>query len=401
MKHKGGFLQRIIDIFKPSDAGTRSASSSKMETPTEQSEPSGTLALGLRLFGELEEPNAVLSAVGVHLALQLAALGATDDSTNASELRAALGRYTASAPDSDGPLTTATAVFAADSVSPALITAAERLGAHAAPLPSAVGPVNEWVSTATKGEISTILDSLPPATEAVLLSAVHFAAPWKHAFDPTDTEDAYFYPSPDKQTAARMMTLSNKRLPYAESTIGGGKVQALELPYAPGCSGLVLLPEAGGLDALVQALGEDGGAGEMMRLRAAMKTVEVGAVGLPRFRVEAGANLNEALRKAGVKAAFDGEEGGPFGKLSDRPGTVLADVVHKASLECTEEGTVAAAATAMVMVRCAMVSDKPEVVCDRPFLFAVVEGEELLFICRVDDVVAPVDKGSAEDVVKC
>ncbi len=43
----------------------------------------------------------------------------------------------------------------------------------------------------------------------------------------------------------------------------------------------------------------------------------------------------------------------------------------QAVVEVDEEGTVAAAATAVVMLRCAVLTEPPQLVFDRPFLFLI------------------------------
>ena len=93
------------------------------------------------------------------------------------------------------------------------------------------------------------------------------------------------------------------------------------------------------------------------------------------------ASLKPALQALGLGPAFgasaaaDGPAGG-FSRMSDDAGTHLSDVLHKAVLEVTEEGTVAAAATAAVMsVRSVQIQPPPEVVVfDRPFLIVIEDA---------------------------
>lgn len=117
------------------------------------------------------------------------------------------------------------------------------------------------------------------------------------------------------------------------------------------------------------------------------------AVGMPRFKMEYGVqSLKGELQGMGVRAAFvSNKEKPPFWELSEDPETYMDDVLHKATIECTEKGTVASAATAVVLMTRSMPRKNPEVWMDRPFVFAVRNRNSgaLLFLARVDDPMSP------------
>jgi serpin B len=93
------------------------------------------------------------------------------------------------------------------------------------------------------------------------------------------------------------------------------------------------------------------------------------------------ASLKPALQSLGLGPAFEasaktaGPEGG-FARMSPDPDTHLSDVLHKAVVEVTEEGTVAAAATAAVMATRSMAMPAPpkEVTFDRPFVMVIEDA---------------------------
>ena len=93
------------------------------------------------------------------------------------------------------------------------------------------------------------------------------------------------------------------------------------------------------------------------------------------------ASLKPALLSLGLGPAFAaspktaGKAGG-FSRLSPDPDAHLSDVLHKAVVEVTEEGTVAAAATAAVMATRSMAMPAPpkEVTFDRPFVMAIEDA---------------------------
>jgi serpin B len=67
--------------------------------------------------------------------------------------------------------------------------------------------------------------------------------------------------------------------------------------------------------------------------------------------------------------------------------TYIRDVLHKAVIEVNEQGTVAAAATAVVMTR-SLPPPPVRVKLDRPFLFVVYDrpAKTLLFAAKVETV---------------
>lgn len=346
--------------------------------------PPGTVELGLRLLHLLNTRNAVLSPICVRAALELAALGTKPNTPAANELAAALG---AAPPKTNvKALTTATAAFVSSDVHASFIKIAAERNAQVAPLSTNVDPINKWVSEATKGLIKSILDSVPPNAAAVLLSAAHFAAQWASAFDPDDTSDEYFA-SAEGEQQVRMMCVTKKRFNYVETDISGVRVQALRMPYqgADHCSAVVILPAAGtSLDTLVSTLGKQGGATAWMTMCEGMRMTMMSNVSMPRFRAVCGGSIADEVKALGVRAAFNA---GALDALAD--GAAISDVVHKACIECDEKGTVAAAAVAVLAVRSMRVDRDPAFVCDRPFLFAVTMGNELLFVARIDKVLDP------------
>ena len=64
----------------------------------------------------------------------------------------------------------------------------------------------------------------------------------------------------------------------------------------------------------------------------------------------------------------------------------ISDAIHKATIEVDEEGTDAAAATGMIMMKCCMPIDPPlEIILDKPFLFFIRSGNNVIFAGRMVD----------------
>jgi len=109
---------------------------------------------------------------------------------------------------------------------------------------------------------------------------------------------------------------------------------------------------------------------------------------LPRFKVETEFILNDQLIAMGMPDAFDEVKADFSGMSSGSKGLYISKVVHKAFVDVNEEGTEAAAATAVVMALKSMPPlDMPVFRADRPFVFIIRDTRTgaILFIGRLSD----------------
>jgi serpin B len=248
--------------------------------------------------------------------------------------------------------------------------------------------INGWVEERTNDRIQGLI---PPGaidgdTRMVLANAVYFLADWQHPFAASDT---YEQPFSAPGGEVRVETMHQQaRFAYAEAD----GAQVLQMPYAGGELGMmIVLPEAsdglGDLEAALSAARIDGWAA---RLEERMVNVA-----LPKFRVDPAEPLalGATLRAMGMTRAFD-PAAADFSAMAD-PATneglplFVTDVFHKAFVEVDEEGTEAAAATAVVVVESAAIAppDVPHFVADHPFLFFIrdLRSGAILFMGRVED----------------
>jgi serpin B len=227
--------------------------------------------------------------------------------------------------------------------------------------------INRVISAQTEGKITGLLPSgsITALTRLVLASAVYLKAAWAQPFAVRATADTPFYPDgPDGRSVAVPMM----RGTAARSYLRGDGYQAVLLPYRDvGLAMAVLLPD-GPLAALRPKVAAAGLGG----LLAGTATHQV-TLSLPRFRLEAAFDLIPALKRLGVIEAFGGHA--DFGGITGAGPLQIGAVAHKAYIDVDEQGTEAAAATAvMIRTMAAMRSPPPiTVVVDRPFLFAIVD----------------------------
>lgn len=227
--------------------------------------------------------------------------------------------------------------------------------------------INAWVEKETKEKIKELIGPgvIDMLTRMILVNAIYFKSNWLYQFDKKLTKDAPF--TRDDGTKAEVPLMSHQgKFHYGETFLGarsGLQVQVLELPYGgKELSMLVFLPEKGrGVDWIAPRFPAQTFA------KPVLKPTEV-KVFLPRFKVESSFSLKPVLMDMGMKLAFGVAD---FTGLSPKGKELyIAYVLHKAFVEVNEEGTEAAAATAVV------VDDRgkpePKVFrADRPFVFVI------------------------------
>jgi serpin B len=228
--------------------------------------------------------------------------------------------------------------------------------------------INQVIATQTEGKISGLLPSgtITALTRLVLASAVYLKAAWTDPFPERATAGAPFYPDGRDQPA---LTVPMMHGTASRAYLRGDGYQAVLLPYRDiNLAMAVLLPD-GPPAALRPKLAAAGLGGLLAGAGRHRVTLS-----LPRFRLEAAFDLIPALRRLGVVAAFGGDA--DFGEITEAAPLRIGAVAHKAYVDVDEQGTEAAAATAVVIRALAAMRPPPAVtmVVDRPFLFAIVDS---------------------------
>jgi serpin B len=244
-----------------------------------------------------------------------------------------------------------------------------------------VATLNAWVKRRTAGKIDSILNHLDPTTTMVLIDAIYFKAPWQKAFDVQATRAETFH-APGDEAQVLMMHMEN----YFHVASRPG-YRAIELPYAgERVSMVVILPDDSAPAGIVQRLDGD----EMRQLLAALHTpLHRVNLSLPRFKSSFEASLTQPFWQMGMHLAFDLHAADFSGVTGRPPGLAplaIGQIVHRAMIDVTEQGTEAAAATG-VGTFTSRLQQLETFRVDRPFLFAIVDSETnaILFEGRIDD----------------
>ncbi|MEX1117263.1 MAG: serpin family protein [Terrimicrobiaceae bacterium] len=244
--------------------------------------------------------------------------------------------------------------------------------------------INAWVEEQTRDRIKNLIPggALTEDTRLVLVNAIYLKAPWARSFSKSATADIPFYLTDGTRVEAVAMT-QTESLGYLR---GEGYI-AVALPYEnPDLQFLVLLPDKD-LKSFESKITAPFLAGlkDLPRERIALT--------LPKFKLEPPLlSLSDTLIKLGMPSAFNDPRGSAdFSGIAPRsPDDYLyiSEVFHKTFIAIDEDGTEAAAATAVVMMRAMSIPADPiKLVIDRPFLFAIQHRPSgtCLFLGRVVD----------------
>ena len=246
--------------------------------------------------------------------------------------------------------------------------------------------INDWIEEQTEDRIMDlipkgVIDSL---TRMVLTNAIYFNAAWAFTFEEQDTSEAPFYLLDGNEILVPMMR-QTARFDYAR----GDGYQVVDLPYVGHeLSMTILLPGEGRFSEFEDSLD----AALLQRVLGDTQREHVALV-MPKFEFESQFMLSRTLEQMGMSNAFDrgtSDFSGMDGNscfAGDEPCLFIQDVIHQAFVSVDEQGTEAAAATAVVVQLESARPDPIRVAIDRPFMFLVRDSDTgaILFLGRVLD----------------
>jgi serpin B len=243
--------------------------------------------------------------------------------------------------------------------------------------------INQWVEQKTQDKIKDLLQpgALRSDTRLVLTNAIYFKGDWETQFDKAQTKSEDFHLSPAQAATAPLMHREG-RFSYFD----GGTFQILEIPYkSKELSMIIFLPkDAGGLSALEQSLTGSNLQQWLGKLASVPKVI----VTMPKFKMTQQFELGSTLSAMGMPQAFSGSA--DFSGMTGHRDFAISEVIHKAYVDVNEEGTEAAAATAVTMRAMAIRAPEgppPVFRADHPFVFMIRDNRSasILFMGRMAD----------------
>jgi len=238
--------------------------------------------------------------------------------------------------------------------------------------------INTWVEEKTQAKIKDLIKKgvLDALTRLVLTNAIYFKGDWASQFDKKKTRDEPFKLAEDKEVTVPMMHIKETFKYWADD-----KLQVLQLPYkGEELSMIILLPvKVDGLAGVEKSLTFE----KLNEWTKGLRTQEV-VVYMPKFKMTTKFELADYLKKMGMPDAFS-LPGADFSGMTGDKNLFISNVIHKAFVAVDEEGTEAAAATAVTMKLTS--APAPPVVfrADHPFIFIIRDNRSgsTLFMGRV------------------
>lgn len=244
--------------------------------------------------------------------------------------------------------------------------------------------INGWVKEKTKGKISKIINEENTDFWAMLINAVYFKGRWVKEFSKELTKPDIFT---DKNGTENRIDFMNKLGWMSYGNMDG--VEIVELPYLT----------------RQDIFDEDGNYVETKRLEdvdismyfimsdnepeveKAISSIEMTPtyiqLSLPKFKVEYSKNLADDLKGMGINKAFTPDVA-EFSKMFTKNTMWITSLIHKTYINVDEEGTEAAAVTAVGMAGSSLPPEPIEVKFNKPFSFVIRDNsnDEILFMGR-------------------
>lgn len=230
--------------------------------------------------------------------------------------------------------------------------------------------INNWVSRVTKNNIKDLLpvDAVSENTKLVLANAAYFKGVWASKFPAERTKKEAFFVSETRQTLVPFMKQKGTFHYMVSDELGA---QILELPYKGNdISMYILLPPYSmkeGVTNIIANLTPE-------RLAAVVEEGYMGReviVEIPKFTIERTLPLRDILERLDVGDLFNATA--DFSTLTEQHGILFDDAIHKAKIQIDEEGTVAAAATAIFGFRSSRPAEPTRFVANFPFVYVIYD----------------------------
>jgi len=243
--------------------------------------------------------------------------------------------------------------------------------------------INAFIEEQTNSKIKDLIPQgvIGALTRLVLTNAIYFKGIWEWQFDDSNTFEGDFKITPDNVVKTEMMSMEPDKDEAKFNYLENEDLQILELSYkGDKISMLVLLPKEN-----LEAIEPNLNAEKIKEYRAQMKETKLDSISFPKFEFDTKYFMKNTLISLGMPTAFS--ERADFSGMTGQKDLFIDFVIHQAYVKVDEEGTEAAAATAVGMKLTAMPAPKKIFKADHPFIFLIQEKEtgNILFFGRVVD----------------
>jgi serpin B len=239
--------------------------------------------------------------------------------------------------------------------------------------------VNKWCSDNTHKKIDKIIDDINGVL-MILINAIYFKGTWKKKFDEKLTTEQIFFNFYKEEKKTLFMKMTTK-LRYYEND----NIQTVEMDYdKDNLSALIILPKTEkDINTYIKSFDKK----IYDEINQGLNEVKV-VLSLPKFEIKYEGELKEILISLGMKEAFSNAD---FSVMKKEKDIFISKVIHKTYIKVDEQGTEAAAVTAVVMRKCMRPDPTVIMNVNHPFLFIIRSGNlpagnDIIFFTKVESL---------------
>lgn len=232
--------------------------------------------------------------------------------------------------------------------------------------------INSWVEEKTNNKIKNLLPEGDAKFLSVLVNTIYFKGEWAEQFEEYATKEEDFTDRNGKVEKTDFMHKTERYRFYEDENM-----KMVRVPYKGGKTAMYL----------VLPTNED-----KMDIATALDNMNSYKIRLsfPKFKTEYSLSFKEILKHIGIEKAFEKWEAEfdevMFEGVKEGENVYVDDVLQKTFIEVDENGTEAAAATAVIMNKATSIGPSMEEIkefkADRPFIYFIRDDvtHEVLFI---------------------
>ncbi|NXD82792.1 A1AT2 antiproteinase, partial [Halcyon senegalensis] len=230
--------------------------------------------------------------------------------------------------------------------------------------PEVIKEINKYIETKTHGKIADLLKSLDENTVMVLVNYIYFKGYWERPFNNLSTRDDDFFLDDKNSVKVKMMHQSKVFNIHRDTKLS---YWVVEIPYKGNASAFFVLPDEGTMKQVEDAL-------ERQTVSNWIQSLEKRKIylDLPKFSISASYDVTNLFQKMGVTEVFSDQA--DLSGMAEKTLLKVSKAVHKATVDVSENGTEAAAATLMDIVPLSLeIPSPPLIKFNRPFLMMIVD----------------------------
>ncbi|NXT75169.1 A1AT protein, partial [Zapornia atra] len=240
----------------------------------------------------------------------------------------------------------------------------------------ALKEINNYIETKTHGKIVNLLKSLDPDTVMVLVNYIFFKGYWEKPFKTLNTREDDFFLDAKNSVKVKMMHQSKVFKIYRDEKLS---CWVVDIPYKGNATALFVLPDEGTMKQVEEALLKETISNWMQSLEKRKIYLD-----LPKFSISGSYDVKSVLEKMGVTDVFSDRS--DLSGVAENTLLKVSKAIHKAMVDVSENGTEAAAVTALELVPLsAQIPPPPHITFNRPFMMFIADknSHSILFIGKI------------------